>query len=113
VAWFADESNKKLLVKFADYGVNPKVLEADTNGPLRGLSFVVTGSITGMSREQAADSVRSLGGVFQSSVGKGTTYLVAGGKIGSSKIAKAEKYGTKIIDEQAFFNLIKRDNNEA
>lgn len=105
-AWFADEDNQALLVKFSKNGVVPQGLSAPLNGPLRGKSFVITGSLTGMSREAAADRIRALGGTFQSSVGKGTTYLVAGGKVGASKLIKAEKFGTKIIDEAALLKLI-------
>ena len=59
-----------------------------------------------MSREEAADKIRALGGVFQSSVGKGTTYLIAGGKVGESKLKKAEKFGTEVIDEKELLDLI-------
>ena len=53
-----------------------------------------------MGRDTAADKIRNLGGVFQTAVSKDTTYLVAGGKVGASKLKKAEQYGTKIIDEE-------------
>jgi DNA ligase (NAD+) len=59
-----------------------------------------------MSRDQAADKIRALGGTFQNAVGKSTTYLVAGGKLGASKRAAAAKYGTKIIDEQKFLKML-------
>ena len=59
-----------------------------------------------MGRDEAADRIRKLGGTFQTSVGKDTTYLVAGGKVGASKLKKAEQYGTKIIDEDALITLL-------
>ena len=59
-----------------------------------------------MSRDQAAEKIRALGGTFQTSVGKDTTYLVAGGKVGASKLAKAERYGTKVIDEPTFLSIV-------
>ena len=59
-----------------------------------------------MSRDQAAEKIRALGGTFQTSVGKDTTYLVAGGKVGASKLARAEKYGTKVIDEPTFLSIV-------
>lgn len=105
-AWFSDSENQALLKKFKANGVEPEGVKAVTEGPLSGKSFVITGSLESMAREEAADKIRSLGGTFQSSVGKGTTYLVAGGSIGGSKLAKAEKYGTKIIDEQALLKLL-------
>jgi DNA ligase (NAD+) len=105
-AWFADEENKALLAKFKNLGVEPKKVVDGSAGPLNNISFAITGSLASMSREEAADKIRALGGSFQSSVGKGTTYLVAGGKIGASKIQKAEKFGTQIIDEPQFLKLI-------
>jgi len=107
VAWFADADNKKLLEKFAKYGVNSQKLKS-TGGPLNGKSFVITGSLSGMSREEAADKIRNLGGTFQSSVGKGTTYLVVGENVGASKLVKAEQLGVKQIDEQALLDILKQ-----
>lgn len=104
LAWFADEDNSALLGKFKELGVAPH-FEAH-EGKLSGKSFVITGTLQTMSRDIAADKIRQLGGTFQSSVGKDTTYLVAGGKVGASKLKKAESYGTKIIDEQALLKLL-------
>ena len=104
IAWFADEDNIRLIEKFAEYGVNP-YFERKT-GKLLGQAFVITGSLESMSRDQAADTIRALGGTFQSAVAKDTTYLVAGGKVGASKLKKAESYGTKVIDEAQFIKLI-------
>ena len=104
VAWFADEDNMGLLQKFKDVGVVP-VFEKKS-GKLVGSNFVITGSLESMSRDEAADKIRAAGGTFQSSVGKDTTYLVAGGKVGSSKLKKAESYGTKIISEAELVDLL-------
>lgn len=105
-AWFTDQDNLKLLKKFAKLGVKPQ-FKSKTKGSLHGRSFVITGSLTSMSRDEAADKIRSLGGTFQASVGKGTTYLVAGGKVGASKLANAKKYGTEVIDEARLLKLLK------
>ena len=104
VAWFADEDNMKLLQKFADLGVAPQFNRK--SGRLVGQSFVITGTLQSMGRDAAAEKIRNLGGTFQTSVAKDTTYLVAGGKVGASKLKKAEQYGTKIIDEQEFLAII-------
>lgn len=104
VAWFADEDNMKLLQKFADLGVVPQFNRK--SGRLVGQSFVITGTLQSMGRDAAADKIRELGGIFQTAVAKDTTYLVAGGKVGASKLKKAEQYGTKIIDEQEFLAII-------
>lgn len=104
VAWFADEDNRRLLAKFAELGVTP--VYEKSSGQLEGVNFAITGTLKTMSRDEAAAKIRALGGVFQSSVGKDTAYLVAGGKVGASKQQKAEKFGTKIIDETAFLELL-------
>lgn len=103
-AWFADPDNEALLEKFADLGVKP-VYEKKT-GKLVGKSFVVTGTLESMSRDEAADKIRSLGGTFQTAVAKDTDYLVAGGKVGASKLKKARQYGTQILSEADFTTLL-------
>lgn len=105
VAWFADPLNEALLKKFAQFGVKPQVV-TQTGGPLKGKSFVVTGTLQNMGREQAADKIRALGGTFQSSVGKDTDYLVVGGNVGASKLAKADKLGVQQIDEAKLLKLL-------
>ena len=103
-AWFADEDNVKLIEKFYTLGVEPQFEKK--SGKLVGKSFVVTGTLETMSRDEAADRIRALGGTFQNSVAKDTSYLVAGGKVGASKLKKAESYGTKIINETQFLELM-------
>lgn len=104
LAWFADEDNVALINKFKALGIEP-YFEKKT-GALIGKHFVVTGSLESMSRDEAADRIRAKGGVFQTSVAKDTNYLVAGGKVGASKLAKAKAYGTSVIDEAAFIKLL-------
>jgi len=105
LAWFADEDNAALLAKFDKVGVKP-VHHSTRNGPLAGKSFVITGTLEKMGRDQAAERIRTLGGTFQTSVAKDTTYLVAGGKTGASKLKKAQEYGTEIIDEAAMLKIL-------
>lgn len=104
VAWFADRDNQALLDKMAHSGVVPRYYKA--TGGLAGVSFAITGTLSSMSRDKAADAIRSRGGVFHASVAKGTVYLVAGGLVGASKLKKAEDYGTKIITEDEFKQLL-------
>jgi DNA ligase (NAD+) len=106
LAWFADPDNVELLKKFENLGVKPKS-DAVLAGPLIGKAFVVTGTLESISRDEVAEKVRALGGTFQSSVGKDTTYLVAGGKVGASKLATAKKYGTQVIDEAKLIEILK------
>jgi DNA ligase (NAD+) len=105
LAWFADPDNQKMLEKFKDLDVQP-VYESRARGPLHGQNFVITGTLEHMSRDEAAEKIRALGGTFQSSVGKDTTYLVVGQNVGASKLTKAEKFGIKQIDEQAMLKLL-------
>jgi DNA ligase (NAD+) len=104
LAWFADEDNVQVLEKFAKVGVQPHAEKIA--GKLVGLDFAITGTLTTMSREEAADRIRRQGGEFQTSVGKSTNYLVAGGNIGESKRVAAEKFNTKIINEQEFLKIL-------
>lgn len=103
-AWFADEDNLALLEKFDRLGVTP-FFEKKT-GKLVGKNFVVTGTLETMNRDEAAEKIRAQGGTFQSAVARDTDYLVAGGKIGGSKLKKAEQYGTSIINENEFIKLL-------
>ena len=105
-AWFADPDNEALLAKFESLGVKP-VFEKKT-GKFAGQNFVVTGTLESMSRDEAADKIRELGGTFQSAVAKDTNYLVTGGKVGGSKLKKAEAYGTTIVNEAAFIKLLEQ-----
>ncbi|HVI69702.1 MAG TPA: NAD-dependent DNA ligase LigA [Magnetospirillaceae bacterium] len=106
VTWFATESNQQLLAKFANAGVAPQRVAVNTDGPLTGKNFVISGSLNGLEREEAAEKIRALGGTFQTSVGKTTSYLVLGENPGASKITKAEKLGTTIIDEAGLVKLL-------
>jgi len=105
-AWFADEDNLALIDEFTKLGVAPH-FEKKT-GKLLGQNFVVTGTLENMGRDEAADAIRALGGTFQTAVAKDTTYLVVGGKVGASKLKKAEQYGTKVINEAELLALLKK-----
>ena len=104
LGWFADEDNLKLLDKFKSLGVEPVFTQK--SGKLAGKNFVVTGKLESMSRDEVAERIRALGGKFQAAVTKDTTYLVAGGKVGGSKLKAAEKHGTVIINEQEFTEIL-------
>jgi len=104
LGWFADADNIILLEKFKDLHIEPVYHRA--SGKLAGKNFVVTGTLESMGRDVAADKIRALGGTFQTAVAKDTTYLVAGGNVGASKLEKAKKYGTQVLDEAAFLKLV-------
>ncbi len=105
LAWFSDEDNQALLSKFRKLGVWPTEAK-QVSGKLSGKKFVVTGTLESMSRDEAAEKIRALGGTFQSSIGKDTDYLVIGENVGASKLAKAAKLGTTQLDEAAFIKHI-------
>lgn len=105
LGWFADPDNIVLLEKFKDLGVSPVFHKA--SGKLVGKNFVITGTLETMGRDLAADKIRALGGTFQTTVAKDTTYLVAGGGVGASKLEKAKKYGTTILNETEFLEMLK------
>jgi DNA ligase (NAD+) len=106
--WFLNQDNQKLLDKFRQLGVWPAEAQ-DTNGPLNGQSFVITGSLKNLKRDEAAARIRSLGGTFQTSVGKDTDYLVHGSKLGDAKRRQAEKYGTKLMSEDELMKIISQE----
>ncbi len=104
--WFRNKNNLRLLRKLKTHEVRVQNPKPKTQNPkLRGLSFVITGSLESISREEAEQRIRELDGKATSSVSKSTTYLVAGENPGS-KLAKAEVLGVKIINEKDFLGLI-------
>lgn len=105
LGWFVDDDNQALLAKFRKLGVWPEDVK-HVGGLLSGKSFVITGTLESMGREEAAEKIRALGGTFQTSVAKGTTYLVMGTKAGASKADKARKVGTMVIDEQQLLKML-------
>lgn len=106
VAWFENPDNQNLIEDFDELNVKPKKIKIEKS-KITGKKFAVTGSLETMSRDEAAEKIRSKGATFQSSVGKDTDYLVAGGNVGSSKLEKAKKFETEVLNEKQFLALIK------
>ncbi len=105
--WFEKPYNSKLISKFEKAGV--RVTEekpARHSKKLAGKTFVLTGSLERMSREEAKEKIREYGGDVSSSVSKNTDYVVAGTEPGS-KYERARKLGVKIISEKEFLNILK------
>lgn len=101
--WLSDESNIRLLDKFAQLGVHPVPVQA--GGSLAGISFVITGALS-VSRDELANQIRLRGGNFQTGVGKSTDYLVVGQRVGSIKLAKAKRLGVKVISEAQLMEML-------
>ena len=100
-AWFADPQHRRLLDELLPQLQLILPERAAADGPLAGLSFVITGTLPGLSRDEAADWLRQRGARVTSSVSKKTDYLIAGEGSGSKR-ARAEALGVPVIDwEQA------------
>ncbi|SNU96240.1 DNA ligase [Megamonas hypermegale] len=104
--FFQDEDNKIMLEKFKQAGVNTEQEVTANGGKFSGLTFVLTGTLTTMSRNEASELIQSLGGKASSSVSKKTSYVVAGENAGS-KLTKAETLGVKILTETEFLTMAK------
>ena len=105
LAYFNDEENIRLLAEMKELGVAPKAEKSD-GLPLIGKSYIVTGTLASMGREEAEDKLRALGATVTSSVTKNTTALIVGEKPGKSKTDKADKLGIERLSEAEFLKLI-------
>ncbi len=106
VDWFSRKANQNLLKKLSAAGVDPQMQkdEKKKEGALSGLTFVVTGTLPTLSRDDAKTFIESHGGKSTDSVSKKTSYLVLGENPGS-KFEKAKSLGVKIIDEEGLKQL--------
>ncbi len=108
--WFAGEVGQGVLRRLHELRINPKGEQGATaDAPLAGRTFVITGTLTSMGRDEAGAKIRELGGNVASSVSSKTHYLVCGADAGS-KLAKAQDLGVPVLDEAAFLTLL---NSEA
>ena len=105
LAWFNDEENVRLLEELRELGVWPRE-ESGASLPLEGKSYIVTGTLASMGREEAEDKLRALGATVTSSVTKNTTALIVGEKPGKGKTDKADKLGIPRMSEVEFLKLI-------
>lgn len=101
--WFQQEKNQAFLQRLQNVGITLQV-EATVPRILAGKSFVVTGTLSSMSRDQAKEKIRKLGGKVQSSVSKSTNYVVCGENPGS-KYDKAKKLEVAILTEDEFLKM--------
>lgn len=105
LAYFSDEDNLKQLSELKELGLKP-FFEDPNQLPLHGQSYIISGTLDSMGREEAEDILRKKGATITSGVVKTTTALIVGAKPGKSKLEKAEKLGIKIITEADFLKLI-------
>ncbi len=107
VEWFAEKRNQAMLAKLRAAGVWPTAAPkpvAATAGPFAGQTFVITGTLPTLGRDEAKAYIEDRGGKVTDSVSKKTTYLVLGESPGS-KLAKAQSLGIPILDEDALKSL--------
>jgi DNA ligase (NAD+) len=106
--WFSDPGNKELCERLQKAGVRTEIEKraaATTDEKLAGKQFVLTGTLPGMTRDQAKALIESHGGRVVSSVSKKTDYVLAGSDPGS-KLAKAHEVGVPVIDEAGFKKML-------
>jgi DNA ligase (NAD+) len=104
--WFQKPYNKNILSKFKKAGVHiveEKITKDSTK--FAGKTFVLTGTLESLGRDEAKDRIRELGGDVSGSVSKNTDYVVAGSEPGS-KYDQAQKLGVKILDEKEFLKMV-------
>jgi len=111
IEFFSFEENQRMVQRLLEAGIKPK--EKDLSAPqgeqpLSGKTVVVTGTLPSLSRNEAEDLIRQMGGTAAGSVSKKTSYVLAGEKAGS-KLAKAESLGIPVLDEAAFMRLIGKE----
>jgi DNA ligase (NAD+) len=108
--WFAGGVGQAVLRRLQELGLNPKGEQGATaDAPFAGKTFVITGTLTSMGRDEAGAKVRALGGNVASSVSSKTHYLVCGADAGS-KLTKARALGVPVLEEGAFLALLKGEN---
>ncbi len=103
--WLASSQSQHLIQRLKDAGVNMEYLEKHVNNHFEGMTFVLTGSLTKFTRQEAAKLVEERGGKAASTVSKKTTYVVAGENAGS-KLAKAQELDIPILTEDEFFSML-------
>ncbi len=105
-SFFAEPHNLTVIARLRDAGVEwPEVKVERGAQPLAGKTFVLTGTLESLSRDQAKEKLQALGAKVAGSVSKKTDYVVAGAEAGS-KLAKAEELGVPVLDEEALERLI-------
>lgn len=105
--YFHKEENVAIIKELLTLGVVPQHTSVIKSDKLKNLTFVLTGTLSTMTRNEAEEKIKSLGGKASSSVTSNTSYLVAGEKAGS-KFDKANKLGVIILSEEQFLTLLEK-----
>ncbi|MBQ8720264.1 MAG: NAD-dependent DNA ligase LigA [Clostridia bacterium] len=105
VEFFRDEATRALIARLAAAGVNTSAVKEKPADTLSGLTFVLTGTLPTMTRDEASELIKKNGGKVSSSVSKKTSFVLAGEEAGS-KLTKAQALGVKVISEEEFLAMI-------
>jgi DNA ligase (NAD+) len=105
--FFKDEHNQKIIEGYLERGVKIEKGKPKPRGKFFGKTFVLTGTLSSMGRNEAKEKIKSLGGNISSSVSKNTDYVVAGEEPGS-KFTEAQKLGVKVLNETEFLGLLNK-----
>ncbi len=109
VLFFKDPATKRILEKLKKAGIRFDLMPKKvTSGAAAGKSFVVTGTLEKLSRDEAHEMIKKMGGRVSSSISSKTDYLVVGGDAGS-KLEKAKKLGVATLNEKAFLKILGRE----
>jgi DNA ligase (NAD+) len=108
--WFGNAAARRLVEKLRRRGLTLEEPRQQTTGALRGMTFVLTGTLESLSRDAASELIESNGGKVTSGVSKKTSYVVAGEEPGS-KLEKAKTLGVPVIDERGLRKLISERQN--
>jgi DNA ligase (NAD+) len=107
--FFASDAGKKILRRMKQLGIEPKSEKISTKKaaelPLAGKTFVLTGTLLSMTRDEASGKIEALGGHVSSGVSKNTDYVLSGAEPGS-KLDKAKQLGVRVIDEAEFRKML-------
>jgi len=104
-AFFHEQHNRDVIAKLQAAGVRPKAERQAAVSSLAGKTFVLTGTLTAMTRDEAKERLQGLGAKVAGSVSAKTDYVVAGAEAGS-KLDKARSFNVKVIDEKQFLEMI-------
>ena len=107
VEYFADDGVRALLTRLAELGIKTDANAEEREDKLQGLTFVLTGTLPTMTRDEASALIKQAGGKVSGSVSKKTSYVVAGDEAGS-KLTKANELGVKVIDEAELLRLLEK-----
>ena len=106
VEYFEDNETKYECLRLLDFGVSPVWEKKAIGGAFTGMTVVVTGTLSSLSRSEAEEKIRDAGGKAASSVSKKTSLVVAGENAGS-KLTKARELGIRVIGEEEFLSMLK------